>query len=434
MNETDATGTPPYTFNTVVHNGNSQGKPAAALSLAVFNGSLYVGTDGPTELIRVNADNSWDLIVGDPRSTSEGSLSPLSTIGQSFDNQFNRHFWRLGVIPAGAHAGLYLTTYDWSVQLKGLWEFSDLVVGDFGTDIFTSADGVNWKSVSQTGFGDGFNDGARIVQPTPFGAFFGTARYEGGLQIWLDQTQLDYNGDGEIDQNDVNLLVARIGQPASGPNDPMDIDQDGQITVLDARLLATQCTNAGCAVATNLPVILPAPTNLTVTNPTVTVGAGNPVQLAWSAVPGAVQYHVYRQTNTPIDQIFPPTGIDFKIGKLTIVVPQDILNNTYPWLTGPTGLCPYPPKSTADPICDAIDLVVVANQPGNTLGFPTTLVEVGVTSSPTYSEAAPTYLQSLYFVRAEDAFGNRSDPSNMVGAPTPLAETSSSSSSALIGF
>ena len=417
---TDASGTPPFTFNTIVNNKNAQGKPSSALSMAIFNGGLYVGTDGPTEMIRVNADNSWDLIVGDPR----GTKTPLTGFAQYFDNEFNRHFWRLGVVPSGAHAGLYMTTYDWSVQMKGIWQFSNLILGDFGTDIYTSSDGTSWKAVTTTGFGDGYNYGARIVQPTPLGTFFGTGRFEGGLQVWVDQTQLDYNGDGEVNQSDVNLLVARVGQSATGPDDPMDIDQDGKISVLDARLLATQCANSGCAVSDNLPTILPAPSNLTLTNPTVTLGVGNPVQLSWSPVAGAVQYHVYRQTNTPLDQIFPPTGTVFNVGPLSLVIPEDILNNKYHWLTGVGGLCPIN-FSGKNLLCDVIYVIEAAALPGSTIGFPTPVTEVGVTSSTSYSEGAPTSLQSVYFVRAEDALGNRSEPSNLIAAPSAIVPVSS---------
>jgi pimeloyl-ACP methyl ester carboxylesterase len=420
--ETNAVGSPPYTFNTIVQYANAQGQPGDALSMAVFNGGLYVGTDAPTEMIRVNADNSYSLIVGDPRQTPEGLLSPLTGFGEFFSDQFSRHFWRLGVVPSGAHAGLYMTTYDWSVQLKGLWEFSNLIIGDFGTDVYSSPDGLTWKSISVSGFGDGFNYGLRTIQPSPFGTFFGTARFEGGLQIWMDQTQLDYDGNGEIDQTDVSLLTARVGQPANGPNDPMDLDQDGQITVLDARLLATQCTNSGCAVSANLPVIVPPPANLIVTNPTVTEAQGASVQLSWNPVPGAQQYHVYRQTDTPMLQIFPASGIALNLGLLSINIPQDILDNKYTWLTGPSGLCP-PNFGSDDPLCAAIYVVEEAAVPGNTIGFPIAAEEIAVTNLTTFSESAPTSLQSIYWVKAEDALGNRSDPSNIVGAPAPAAPT-----------
>jgi hypothetical protein len=36
----------------------------------------------------------------------------------------------------------------------------------------------------------------------------------------------------------------------------------------------------------------------------------------------------------------------------------------------------------------------------------------------TYTETLPTQLQSLYFVRSEDANGNLSQASNIVGAPS----------------
>jgi hypothetical protein len=169
-----------------------------------------------------------------------------------------------------------------------------------------------------------------------------------------------------------------------------------------------------------LPVIVPPPANLAVANPGVTAAQGASVQLTWNPVPGAVRYHVFRQTNTPLIQIFPPSGVVFNLGLLSITVPQDILNNKYPWLTGSTGLCP-PDFNSTNPLCAAIYVVEEAALPGSTIGFPTTVQEVGVTTNTMYQETAPTSLQSIYFVKAEDAMGNRSDPSNVVGAPAPMA-------------
>lgn len=57
---------------------------------------------------------------------------------------------------------------------------------------------------------------------------------------------IDLNGD--VDNNDLNLVLAARNKPASGPNDLRDLDGDGIITALDARKLTLLCTRARCAV------------------------------------------------------------------------------------------------------------------------------------------------------------------------------------------
>ena len=59
--------------------------------------------------------------------------------------------------------------------------------------------------------------------------------------------QGDLDGDSDIDKNDIAVILAAKGTAASGPNDPRDVDKDGQITILDARKLATMCTRLNCA-------------------------------------------------------------------------------------------------------------------------------------------------------------------------------------------
>jgi hypothetical protein len=416
---TDGQGVPPFTWNYVINNGAHVSPlpgPDGALSLAVFNNQLYVGTDGPpplagnlaggSELIRINPDNSWEQVVGNPYTGTSGPINPVTGIGEYFDNQFNRHFWRMTVVPAGAHQGLYLGTFDNSVQVSVFWEIGNLVVGDWGTDLMMTPDGTHWKMVTTTGFGDGFNHGTRSIESTPFGIVVGTGRMVGGTQIWIDQTVLDFNGDGVIDQTDVNTVQSAVGQAAAA-NDPRDLDQDGKITSSDVQLLSTQCTYANCAPSAKPLVPKPsAPANLIAANAS---DSGGEVQLSWNSVPGAVEYKIYRQTNSPLLQIFPPQGVTIKFEGIPILIPQAILSGKL------DKICP---PGAGNDLCTYVYLVEAANQPGNQVGAPSSLDYLGSTSGTTFQETPPSPLQSLYFVRAQDAAGNLSDPSNVVGAPS----------------
>lgn len=56
----------------------------------------------------------------------------------------------------------------------------------------------------------------------------------------------DVDLDGDIDILDISLIIAARNQPASGPDDPRDPDDDGFITVLDARQCLLRCSLPGC--------------------------------------------------------------------------------------------------------------------------------------------------------------------------------------------
>ncbi len=226
----DCEGQPPYRWRRVVHGGAGRGPlNQAVVSMTAFKGALYVGSGiqggghdrvnsiGPAaaELIRVNADDTSDLIVADPRKAGDGVTEPLSGLRAGFGNCFNGYLWALG----GHEGWLYAGTFDWSVMLR--WAKLDqapgmvrkfvelvgseqIVENEGGFDLWRSFDGENWLPVSRRGFGNPYNCGVRNLVSTPHGLFVGTAnlfgprvavrdgegwRYEanpdGGLEVWL---------------------------------------------------------------------------------------------------------------------------------------------------------------------------------------------------------------------------------------------------------
>ena len=52
----------------------------------------------------------------------------------------------------------------------------------------------------------------------------------------------DLDMDGEVDVEDLEILLLGRNEPADGPGDPRDLDGDGVITVADARILVTLFT------------------------------------------------------------------------------------------------------------------------------------------------------------------------------------------------
>jgi hypothetical protein len=411
---TSGTGAPPYTWNPIVIQGAYAQNLIAdfAMSMQIFSdpqycpggGCLYVGTDRPNEMVRVHPDttgqvqvqlngnldpnDSWDLIVGNPRTIPPGQpnagqyIAPLSGIGQYFDNGFTGHFWRMGV----GSKGLYMGTWDQSSQNEANPTFGPLWSQEYGTDVWRSPDGVDWSFVSKVGLGDGNNTGSRSFAATPFGLFMGTARSVGGTQVFnLDNGALDFNHDGVIDQKDVSLLQARLNAKAV-VKDPMDMNRDGKITNADVKLLMSQCTYPNCAV----PAIKPKSSILL---PTVAHSAPGPlggaVSLTWTPVSGAMDYLVYRIAMSPSESTPPPA-------------PKGFAACNQPGAPSICSMLPHaaPPTTTS------------------LFGYPSAPELLGRVTSTSYGETAPNTLQSLYFIVAEDSLGNLSSPSNVVGGPS----------------
>ncbi|MEW6213963.1 MAG: dockerin type I domain-containing protein [Nitrospirota bacterium] len=61
----------------------------------------------------------------------------------------------------------------------------------------------------------------------------------------MDERYGNLDGDGDVDQNDLNILSKYRNKPASACP-ACDLDGDGKIAVLDARKLVLLCTRPRC--------------------------------------------------------------------------------------------------------------------------------------------------------------------------------------------
>lgn len=193
----NTTAAPPYRFIPVVsHAGFLTRNPKlSALGMQVHNGRLYVGTTGgrgvpvmdvtqgtfgPCEMIRINPDDSWDLVVGTPRSTPTGFKEPISGLGPGFDWFFTTHVWSME-----HHEGsLYIGTLDSSVEFKRRESNVEKMGFQFGAELFRTVDGYHVTPITSDGFGDMFQMGIREIQSSPHGLFVGSFNYWKGLRVW----------------------------------------------------------------------------------------------------------------------------------------------------------------------------------------------------------------------------------------------------------
>src|SRR5262249_45422412 len=163
---------------------------------AWFNGALYAGTGiqdggrditnniGPaaSEVIRIYPDDTWDLVVGDPRLTRQGLKIPSSGLGPGFDNPFCGYVWRLRVHDGTLYAGTfdsatylpYIDPETWPPAVRRL--FDGALAEHFlrlrgGCELWRSTDGDHWTPVTRNGFGTPFNWGIRALLSTPHGLF-----------------------------------------------------------------------------------------------------------------------------------------------------------------------------------------------------------------------------------------------------------------------
>lgn len=210
--KTQAQGEPPYHWIPVITDGAFRGSVNQAVaSMSIFAGSLYIGTgnqgsshqsgSSAAELIRIHRDDSWELIIGEPRHTFEGARVPLSGLGPGFDNEHNTVIWSLveheGWLYAGTEneSSIRAGVFELFLNAKGLHRRRgirfDSWAHEGGFMLWRSPDGVTWELVTESGFGNPNSFGLERMISTPVGLFIGTvalpraiAGYPGGCEIW----------------------------------------------------------------------------------------------------------------------------------------------------------------------------------------------------------------------------------------------------------
>lgn len=208
-----AGGELPYRWVKVIDRGawRHAANPVPA-AMHAHGDSLYIGTGvqrqgregidrlGPIapELIRIGADDRWELVCGEPRATPDGLRLPVSGHGPGFDQPYTQTFWRFA-----SHGGqLYLGTSDWRLfptYLRGRADISvrrlqrlESDTGGYAGEycLWQSRDGRDWNAVTTEGLGGGRNHyGIRELLSTPAGLIASAASHgKGGgsdLALWL---------------------------------------------------------------------------------------------------------------------------------------------------------------------------------------------------------------------------------------------------------
>jgi len=192
--KTRARGTPPYRFITVVPRGAYlRVRPSrSVVSMHEYQGRLYVGTATQTEIIRINPDDTWDLVIGPPRAVPKrGGGSewkyPISGLDAGFGHTLNDHAWQMDHVDQN----LYIGTYNASIGSKRDPVHAPLLQHNMGAHLYRTEDGWYHSAVTTNGFanpsdpfGGPFDYGIRTMAVTPHGAFFGTANDFYGLAVF----------------------------------------------------------------------------------------------------------------------------------------------------------------------------------------------------------------------------------------------------------
>jgi hypothetical protein len=237
---------------------------SSAVSMHVYRSRLYIGTSTFPEVVRINPDDTWDLVVGAPRAVplpNGGSewKYPLSGLDGGFGHTPNDHAWRMDDFGQD----LYIGTYNLSTGYRRDPTAGPLLLPHMGAHLYRSHDG-GWyySAVTTTGFAkpsdpDGgiFDYGIRTMANTPYGLFVGTANDYYGLAIFRGTPLASTSYGLSLGSPRLTILPGTPGTP-SVPPPPARVEME---PLKDGSAL-----------------------------------------LSWKASPGAKQYEIWRAERNPI--------------------------------------------------------------------------------------------------------------------------------------
>lgn len=117
----------------------------AAMATGAFSG----GNRGP-ELLIVEPDGSWDLIIGQMRLSPEGLRIPASALPPGLDSVRNAAISAIASGTPGGRSSVFIALQDYSGPVPGDRNPDRPVLDDYRGDarIFASIDLVNWEEVA----------------------------------------------------------------------------------------------------------------------------------------------------------------------------------------------------------------------------------------------------------------------------------------------
>ena len=172
----------------------------SVVSMQEYQGRLYLGTATMTEVLRINPDDTWDLVVGPPRRVpvAGGAVEwkyPLSGLDNGFGHSPNDHVWQM----ADAYRDLFLGTFNASTGTRNHPVNGPKLAHNHGRPPLQDRRRLVLPALTTNGFADlgdphggRFDFGIRTMSATPHGVFMGTTNDHFGLAIVRGNTAVGH--------------------------------------------------------------------------------------------------------------------------------------------------------------------------------------------------------------------------------------------------